>query len=87
MCSWNGQKLKTVNKKNFNSVLETNGFVIIVLMYFSFFLWCNEKSNFKQKISIFKRRSKFHQKNVLHKGALNFDQWKIILENDKPIRV
>ena len=58
-----------------------------IAMYFSLYLWCNEKSNFKQKISIIKRRSNVNQKNMLRKQSLNFDQWNKFSGNHKPISV
>ena len=64
------------NNKNvfngiFNSLLKTIGFVNDAIR--------NQNSN--RKYLMIKRRSKLHQKNMLRKHALNFDQWKTFSRN------
>ena len=45
-------------------------------------LWLKNR---KYLLELFKRISKFHQKNMSQKRDLNFDQWETRFENYKPI--
>ena len=89
------QHWKKMYSSTATSETSENVFLLFVTSFVSFEVYVknfldavrNTTTNRKCKLELIKRRSKVHQNNLTGEHILNFNQWKTLSENYKPIKV